>query len=176
MKTDKSYLIDVLKERYEYEQFRRSNFDNIINLPITILALLIGGLATILTQVELCNNIIRFGILATMLPIGISIYHLTCVFYGMNRNYDVLPQAKDINEHYEKLYKYHQDLNSNDDPLDQTHVLFQQDLIKWYSDCSRMNCTVNDQRMEHFQKSKMWLIISVVIIFVLLAIKIIFKI
>lgn len=178
MKTDLSYLIDVLKERYEYEQFRRNNFDNVISLPITILVLLIGGLAAVVTQDELSNSIVRFGILAGMLPIGISIYHLTHVFYGANRDYDVLPQAKEINEHYEKLYKYHQDINSDEalnDPSAQTHISFQQDLIKWYSECSRMNCIINDKRMNHFQKSKKWLIISVIVIFILLSIKIIFK-
>lgn len=173
MKTDKSYLIEVLKERYEYEQFRRNNYDNVINLPITILALLIGGLVAIVTQGEGINNVIKYSVLTTMLPIGISIYNLARVFYGSNRNYDVLPQAKDINEHYEKLCQYHEELN---DPSEHIHLSLQDDLIKWYSECSKANCAINDRRMDYFHKSKMWLIISIIIIFISLFIKIIFKI
>lgn len=172
MKTDKSYLIEVLKERYEYELFRRNNYDNLISLPITILALLIGGLAAIVTQGEFSNNIIRYGVLVGMLPVGISIYYLARVFYGLNRNYDVLPQAKDINEHYEKLSQYYVELN---EPTEHTHLSFQEDLIKWYSECSKANCAINDKRMDYFHKSKMWLIISIVIIFILLFSKIIFN-
>lgn len=178
METDKSYIIEILKERYEYEQFRRNNFDNAINLPITILALLIGGLAAIVTQQDLGNNIIQYGILIGMFPIGISIYFLIRVYYGIKRNYDVLPHGKDIYEHYEKLHKYHQEIDtkeSSPDTLEQTNTSFQEDLINWYSECSKVNCRINDQRMNHFHKSKVWLIVSIAVIFILLCIKVIFQ-
>jgi small-conductance mechanosensitive channel len=172
MKTDRSYLVDILKERYDYEQFRRNNYDNLINLPITILALLVGGLAAIATQGETLSDVIKYSVLASMVPISVSIYYLVRVFYGASRNYDVLPQAHDINEHYERLIQYHTELNQ---PSEQVHLSFQDDLIKWYSDCSKVNCEVNDKRMSYFQKSKLWLIISIVVIFVLLVSKVHFQ-
>ena len=172
MKTDKSYLIEVLKGRYEYEQFRRNNYDNIISLPITLLALLIGGMAAIVMHGTLTDYLVRYSILIAMIPAGISTYYLVRVYYGSNRNYDVLPEAKSIREHYEELTKYHEKLS---DSSDQVHLSFQEDLINWYCECSKINGIVNDQRMEYFHKSKMWLIVSIVLIFVLLCIKVIFN-
>lgn len=173
IKTDKSYLIEVLRERYEYEQFRRNNYDNLLTLPVTVLALLIGGLAALVSQDVGISDVIRYSTLVAMLPIGTSIYYLARVFYGASRDYKVLPSAKDINDHYEKLCKYHEELN---DPSKRTHLSFQDDLIKWYNECSKANCEINDRRMKYFHKSKIWLIISLVAIFILLLGKIILNI
>lgn len=176
MKNGNSILIDVLKDRYDYEQFRKNNFDNVIGIPVTILALLIGGLATFGAQEKQLDVIIRIGALVGIAPIALSIFHLIRVFFGLNRKYDVLPTGDIIKDHYDKLTEYH-DSTDAEDPLDLRHkkviLSFQEDLAKWYVVSNKRNCEINDLRAEHLHKSKMWLIISIVVIFILFIVQII---
>lgn len=176
MKHDSPILIEVLKERYEYEQFRKNNFDNVIGIPVTILALLMGGLATFGSQEKQFDVVIRIGALVGMIPIAMSIFHLIRVFFGFSRRYDVLPTADIISDQYEKLSEYHDSADATDS-LDLRHkkllLSFQEDLVKWYVASSKRNCEINDVRAEHFHKAKMWLIISIVVIFILLILQLI---
>jgi len=173
---DKSSLIEILKGRYEYEQFRRNNFDNVIGLPITILALLIGGWSAFVFQVEGSWTFLKSGSSVCVLTIGISIFYLVKVFYGFGRKYDVLPTAKIIKAHYDKLIEYHRGLNPNANSVElqeQVNISFDEDLAKWYTDSSDLNCTINDQRAEFLHRSKLWLILSLFIIFMLVIYQII---
>lgn len=167
---ERAALLDILKERYEYEQFRRNNFDNIIGLPVSILALLVGALSAIAFQSETSWTFQRFGALVSMALIGISIGFLIRVFYGVKRKYSVLPSATVIREQYDKLHEYHRELNpvsSADDLKEDVDLSFQEDLIKWYTESASVNCQINDRRAEWLHTSKLWLILSLSVVFLL---------
>jgi len=173
----KSYLIEILKERYEHEQFRRNNFDNVINVPITILGLLIGGFSAFAFQDEQSWGFLKFGALICVGTIGLSIFFLIRVFYGAKRKYGVLPTAQVVKEQYEKLMAYHRELAptaSNDDLQKQVEIYFNDDLIKWYADSCDANCDINDRRAEFLHMAKFWLIMSLILTFILVTFKIIF--
>lgn len=176
MNNKKQLLIECLKERYEYEQFRRNNFDNQIGLPVTIVALLIGGLTALALPTGNVSDIAKLGSLVCLVPLGISIINLAKVFYGADRKYDVLPTGKMINEHYQKIVNYCQQLNEEDGPgllkRDPEDIL-QEDIIQWYIQCNEVNCLVNDIRAEAFHRSKKWLIWSLVAMFILVSIHVI---
>lgn len=174
---NKSYLIEALKDRYEHEQFRRNNFDNVINLPITILGLLIGGFSAFAFQNEQSWGFLKIGALTCVGTIGFSIFFLIRVFYGTQRKYAVLPTAQIIKEQHEKLITYHRELASScsdDDLQKQIEISFNDDLIKWYADSCDVNCDINDSRAEFLHKSKFWLILSLILIFILVTYKISF--
>lgn len=167
-------LIDILKDRYEYEQFRKNNFDNIIGIPITILSLLIGALAAFVFQ-EKIQCWVRIVSVIGMVPIAMTIFHLVRCFFGFARKYDVLPNGSVIRDHYQKLVEYHGSKDSTESPerLEKNVIVsFQEDLAKWYTECNLANCKINDLRAEHLHWAKLWLIISIITIFILLIIQI----
>jgi len=50
MSTSKENVITILKEKYEYENERKRYYDNIITLPISLLAFIITGLYFIVSD------------------------------------------------------------------------------------------------------------------------------
>jgi hypothetical protein len=175
MNTKKQFLLECLKERYEYEQFRRNNFDNQIGLPVTIVALLVAGLAALALPTDV-SSITKLGSLICFIPLGISIFNLAKVFYGADRKYDVLPTGKSIDEHYQKILTYCDQVKAaNDSSSTKTDPedILQGDFINWYIKCNEVNCDVNDLRAEAFHKSKKWLIWSLFGMFILVCIHVI---
>lgn len=171
---DNSNLIEILKERYEHEQFRRNNFDNVIGLPVTIIALLIGGWSAFVFQAEQSWTVLRIGSTVCTLTIGVSIYFLIRVFFGFRREYDVLPTAQVIKNHYDKLVDYHKELApgaSIAELQEGVKLSFNEDLAKWYVESSDKNCAINDRRAECLHRSKLWLVLSLIIIFILMIYK-----
>jgi hypothetical protein len=169
------YIIEVLKDRYEYEQFRKNNFDSVIGIPITVLSLLIGGLAAFAFREKEIHSWVRIGSLIGMAPIAMSMFHLVRVFFGLKRKYDVLPNGTVIRGQYQRLAKYHDAKDDVSPPEVREHrtiVSFQEDLAEWYTNCNLINCKINDLRAEHFHSAKLWLIISISVIFILLILQI----
>jgi hypothetical protein len=176
MKLESALLIEILKDRYEYEQFRRNNFDNIIGIPVTILALLMSVLATFVFQEKQIHFSIKIGALFGMAPIAMAIFHLIRVFFGLKRKYDVLPTGDIIKDQYNRLSEFHETNETADSQElrhDKTILSFQEDLAQWYTKCNVVNCKINDLRAEHFHWAKLWLIISINDIFILLILQII---
>jgi hypothetical protein len=161
MSKEESDLVSILKERYEYEIFRRNNFDNVLGIPITVVALLIGAITTIVFQNEVAK-LFLLGSLVSVICISISILYLIRVFYGRKRKYDVLPDAEKIKQHYDDLVKFHIEDDSN-----AVNSSLNEAVVKWYVDCAKKNCEINDSRAESLHKSKLWVIFSLATVFLL---------
>ena len=109
--------IEFYKEQYLFEHERSKFFDNVIQIPTTLLVIFIGGgyyfytdyfagsriYFLLLTFKDWCFVI---ALMLFVFSVGISIFYLYRVYHGLTRRYEHFPFSKDLHDYELKLYKY----------------------------------------------------------------------
>lgn len=163
MKGSKESIIAILKEKYEYENERKRYFDGVINLPVSLLAFIVGGLYFIISEGNKpiwFNNIKSYIIIALLGSTIVSMFYLFRVFFGLKRRYCSFPSTKVVLEDYEKIKKSLEKTPQNGDIDDAIDNKFNEFIIYWYKDINENNIIVNDIRAENFHNSKIFIGIS----------------
>ncbi|QPH40528.1 hypothetical protein [Pedobacter endophyticus] len=162
MNQRKDALIDILKEKYEYENERKRYYDNVINLPISLLAFIITGIYFIVTesnQTTWFNTAKPFIIFPLLFSSVISMFFLFRVFFKRKRKYSSFPSSETVFDDYQKLLNWHI-INSAQGNNNSFNEDFDDFIIEWYRKCNKNNTTVNDERAADFHASKMFIGLS----------------
>lgn len=174
METSKDYLIGLLKDKYEHEMRRKSDFDNSLNIPITLLTALFAGIYFVSSDASLkilsCPLTITKWILLVLLFLSslITMVLLFKVYFGYKRAYCTFPDSKTVVENdFKALEKYHEEYNKNkyeESLLDS----LKDRVVTWYLECNNNNTPVNDSRADALFYARLSICISLSIGLVLL--------
>lgn len=155
-------LIDLLKDRYQYELSRRNRFDDIMSLPVTVLTLIFAGIFYVISEVysiELSCIYKAFFTAAIGIMLLLSFFAilaLVYVFFGYKREYCTFPESKLMIERYKELQSYFEgERRSKRDILIAEE--FKNYTIKWYFECNNHNMITNDRRAAALHTFKMLL-------------------
>lgn len=152
-------LIEILKEKYEYENERKRYYDNVITLPITLLAFVVAGIYVIVVDDTIreswYNNLIPWLIIVIIIGTVTCMYFLFRVFFGFKRKYGSFPDSETVLNDYRALEEYHKTVS----PTANIKELVENDfininLVKWYSDINNPNIRVNDIRADNYHYLK----------------------
>ena len=156
-------IIDILKEKYEYENERKRYYDNVITLPVSLLAFIVTGIYFITNEKVTARWFIYINsciIYPLLLSCVVSMFFLFRVFFGHKRKYCSFPETRIVLSDYYKIKDYYNSLSPNADNTTKIDIEFRDFVIKWYLDISDNNIKVNDTRAENFHLSKIFIGIS----------------
>jgi len=162
-------LIDILKEKYEYENKRKQTLDDSLNLPVSLLSFLTAGAFIFLTDtndkwMSLASVVGKWVLLiALLITTTISFVNLYVVFFGLRREYSSFPDSDQVHDSYLNLIERHYEVD--DEQLKEQYLIsdLKEYSIIWYKDCNRQNIIANDKRNDAFFRARMWLGISMII-------------
>ncbi len=150
-------LIEILKEKYEYENERKLYYDDVISLPVTLLGFIVAGVYFIVNdenKVPWFENSKPFFIYPLILTTVVSMYFLYRVFFGLKRKYCSFPETTDVMKDYKNIKDYYANQAQNSQIQKNIDNDFNDFIIKWYTDINDNNIKVNDTRMNNFHYSK----------------------
>lgn len=153
-------LLEVLKEKYEYENERKRYYDNVINLPVSLLAFIITGTYFIISEhseVEWFNRTKPYLIFSLLGCSVISMFFLFRVFFKRKRKYNAFPDSAAVHTSYKAVIDWYNALPETNKKSTNVEDEFQDYIVQWYLDCNNANTAVNDERAEDFHSSKMFI-------------------
>ncbi|WEK20446.1 MAG: hypothetical protein P0Y49_04750 [Candidatus Pedobacter colombiensis] len=152
METSKDYLIGLLKDKYEHEIRRKADFDNSLNIPITLLTALFAGIYFVASDTSLkqlsCPLITVKWILLALLFLSciITMSLLFKVYFGYKRAYCAFPDSKQVVEDdFKALEEYHNQYSKGKQEENLLKSLKDR-VVNWYLECNNNNTPVNDAR------------------------------
>lgn len=167
MMESKNILLDLLKEKYDYERERRRYYDEGLNIPVAILTLIIGGTYTLLTNDSIEK--VSFSsacVIAILVLAVVSLFYLWRTYFGYNRRYCSFPDSNTVINRYTALKLYHKKntgIECEENDLINKHFKedLEEDIIEYYRDINSNNITVNDLRGDSLHKAKMYIGFSI---------------
>lgn len=157
MTNSKEQLVKILKEKYDYENERKRYFDNVITLPVTLLAFIVAGMYVIIIDKESpkwFTDFIHIVIYPILLSTVISMFFLFRVYFGLKRKYNTFPSSKVVMDDYKKIEDYYKSINETKNVEKKISDDFDDFIISWYKTINENNIVVNDRRMDNFHYSK----------------------
>lgn len=152
MDTSKDYVISLLKDKYDYEQKRKDDFETSLGIPITILSALFAGAYFVVSDSALqginCSLLTIKWILIVLLLLFLvaTLVLLFIVYFGFKRYYCSFPDSNTVyNTDFKALEVYTKEhfADSYEESLLDN---LKDKVIHWYLDCNNNNTTVNDRR------------------------------
>lgn len=177
--------IEFYKEQYLHEHERSRSFDNVIQIPTTLLVIFIGGgfyfYTNYFTGAKIYFFLLTFkswcfvaSLLLFVVSIGITIIYLYRVYHGWTRRYEHLPFSKDLHNYELTLYKYSYKYSDKkaysdkrNDAKSQTCSLFGDEIKKYYIKLADINQRINDRRSENYFWTRTFLFIDLVLLVII---------
>jgi len=166
MDNSKDYIISLLKDKFDYEQKRKDDFETSLGIPITILSALFAGAYFVVSDSSLqginCSLLTIKWILVILLLVSLvtTLVLLFIVYFGFKRYYFSFPDSDTVyNTDYKALEEYtkeHYADSYEESLLDN----LKNKVIHWYLDCNTNNTSVNDRRSNALYYAKMSICIS----------------
>jgi hypothetical protein len=174
METSKDYLISLLKDKYEHEMRRKSDFDNSLNIPITLLTALFAGMYFVASDDSLkalsCPLTSTKWTLLVLLFLSsiLTMVLLFKVYFGYKRAYCSFPDSKKVVEDdFKALEEYHKEYSKGKQEENLLKSLKDR-VVNWYLECNNNNTPVNDARANALFYARLSICISLSIGLVLL--------
>ncbi|MGM9476502.1 hypothetical protein ACS5PU_08725 [Pedobacter sp. GSP4] len=166
MDNSKDYIISLLKDKYDYEQKRKDDFESSLGTPITVLSALFAGSYFVVSDPSLnginCSLVTIKWILVILLmsALIITLIFLFIVYFGFKRRYCSFPDSNTVyNGDFKSLEQY----TKEHYPETYEEVLMdslKDRAIQWYLDCNNNNTSVNDTRGNSLFRAKLSICIS----------------
>ncbi|TFF34394.1 hypothetical protein [Mucilaginibacter psychrotolerans] len=156
-------IVDVLKEKYEYELERKRYYDDVISLPVSLIAFIVTGTYFIVAENSLPSwlcTIRPILVLLSTISTIVTMYFLSRVYFGLKRFYCSFPSSSDVLSDYGKIKELHSDEADEEKRKILIENEFTNCIIKWYTDANDENLAVNDLRAEAFHRAKLAILIS----------------
>ncbi|MBB6236908.1 putative membrane protein [Pedobacter sp. AK013] len=166
MDTSKDYVISLLRDKYEYEQKRKEDFESSLGTPITVLSALFAGSYFVVSDSSLiginCSLVTIKWILVILLLIAlvVTLIFLFVVYFGFKRRYCSFPDSNTV---YNGDFKALEQYAKENYPETSEEVLMdnlKDRAIEWYLDCNNNNTAVNDTRGNSLFYAKLSICIS----------------
>jgi len=170
----KEYLIGILKDKYDHEMVRKSDFESSLNIPITLLTALLAGMYFVTSDTTIDSTMCSLKtiklILLTILFMSciVTIIFLFIVYFGYRRSYCTFPESNVVvNVDFKELEEYNKEHNA--DKYEESLLETLRDrVVAWYLNCNNHNTPVNDRRANALYFARMFLLISIGIGLILL--------
>jgi len=168
-------LIELVKEKYQFEYSRKKYFEDTLNFPITLITALIAAIYIILQgipeikSIPLSNCCIALMCVLSCLII-ISFIYLYKVYIDYGKAFASLPDSREIKQYYEQLIDFYEqktDGNSAENTFDET---LKNQIVEWYIEANKINHEINQSRANAYYKARRFLGLSILISILLLII------
>ncbi|MCC8409907.1 hypothetical protein LJ707_13295 [Mucilaginibacter sp. UR6-1] len=165
MQIDKTQLITILKEKYDYEVQRKLHFESILNIPVTMLGLLSAGIFYVLNlspnhSYLWFNEIKPWCVGINMVSFTTSIVLIILFYFGYKREYKSFPNSDEVSTNFTELSEYYDKItpgltllelifnpSKREKEIDaKTNERFKQNIIGWYVEINTHNSSINDYR------------------------------
>jgi len=170
--------IKFYRELYYQEQTRKSEIDNSIGFPSTLLTIVIGG-GLYLLKNSYINNTNQYFVYPNMflllfwslfiITICLSIFFLMKIYTNNLMRYKYLPspvafskRETELYDHYLEFFKSLPTLNPEEDALKASKSKFEEDLFAYYIEFASKNQWINDIRILDLYKARRFLILSII--------------
>ena len=170
----KEYLISILKDKYDHEMVRKSDFESSLNIPITLLSALLAGIYFVTSDTTIASSMCNLKtvkwilLILLFLSCMVTIVFLFIVYFGYRRSYCTFPESNVVvNVDFKQLEQYNKEHNA--DKYEESLLETLRDrVVSWYLNCNNHNTPVNDKRGNALYYARMFLLISLSIGFILL--------
>ncbi|SFU67382.1 PEP-CTERM protein-sorting domain-containing protein [Pustulibacterium marinum] len=168
--------LQFYKDIHISELKRKSEIDNSINFPTTLLTLLLGGGFYLFrkenidfTNGNILSYLIILGGIFFLLSIISAIIFLSRMYLNRFRKYKYLPCSLDLmnreNELYHHFFNFYKETkvkNPKESAIKDADDEFQKNLLNYYIEFGTHNQLVNDGRIKDFYWSRKILILAII--------------
>lgn len=170
--------IDFLKEWYYKEDERKDCLNNSLNIPIGILTAILAGVYFIINKFNYENENVIFKYLFIVLSSLVIFFCILCIYYLLKSYNDLykgysyrgFPHANFLHTEEESLKLYLDQYREDLDPNITLETLVKQNVEKTLVDCIHINSFNNDRKSAYLHKSKIHLLTSIILLFIISAI------
>jgi len=152
--------LEFYKSIFDKEQYRRTELNNAVNQPVTLVTILSGLLYFLFDTADLKGYTPLNFIILHLFIIGfffflISIYYLSLSFNNLLKGFDYLdfPKTKELYDYFHNLEK------EGNNPTEPPQIPFDKYLIKKYVTYADNYVEINDKRSLYLHKAKKFIIL-----------------
>ncbi|UTC83813.1 hypothetical protein [Treponema denticola] len=171
---EESFIYNYVKERYEYEQERKNQLNNMISIPLGLISVLFGFLAYFFGNLPPSNSA-RILLLIFYFFLVLSILALiNCIIFFVRHqigyDYAYIADPNDIDNYKKRLIEYYKTQGKTNICELVTGEL-RETLYNFYLDGSQINIKNNEKKIKMYRS----LIISIIINIILFSITFCFR-
>ncbi len=162
MKMNINELFIFYEKSYFHEIEMRDKLTTRLQIPLAIMAALLGFLAFMLRNKEPSVNDTTFWVLfgASSVLIAISIACFIVSWYGYK--YKLLPTSQATDEYRNELYVFYKEYDNTDKLVEK---YLKEYLFNYYRDFSSVNMLINDKKAFYLYLTNLFLIFSIILSF-----------
>lgn len=169
---DKNEILKQVKEFYYFEIEQKSKLDLKVKLPLTILFVLFGVVAYFIQNLSYFPNNLVTLVFYFLFILCVIFLIITCVFLIKSfhgYDYDYMPTGTLYENDIEKIKNYYKDSYFNNLNNEQKNDLIDNDIYQYlydnFIDCINTNFNSNFRKNKMLFRTNIFLIISVVLLF-----------
>jgi len=157
---NKDNLFKIFESAYFHELEMREKLTTRLQIPLSVIAVLLGFLAFMLRNKdpELQSYIFTFLLSTTALFIFASIICFVISWYSYK--YKLLPTAKSTDEYRNELIELYKEYKNSEELVDK---YLKEYLFNYYRDFSSINTLINDKKSFYLYLTNLFLIFSILL-------------
>lgn len=160
-------LFPLYKEKYEYELERKRYYDNLVNLPITLIAFLVAGVYIVISDSHVSTwfNTPRIILIVLIFLCIISGFiFLFQLYFTYRKRYEAFPDSLTVKSHYENIALVAAG-QPNENKLIKSE--FNNAIENWYIKVNTKNTATNDNRGDLYKNLNLALTLAYSLGFIL---------
>lgn len=173
------------KEQYYHELETKNNLNNLISIPISIMGLVILGIAAPLpdlkdmwSEVSFLVGVI-FSIFYFLAFVSVSLAIIFLLKHQRGLKYERVQFSSDLYSYFEDCYEYLSQQNigivANCDIVDVAEKYALYNMLEQYNKCNKINGESNDKKEIYYRRIKGSLIFAIIFLFISYSVFIFYK-